>query len=522
MRGSERVLFVGFDAAAGDLIERWTDAGELPNLARLRDGGATVPLRSLATYMPESIWATLVTGAEPGGHGVYNWRETQPGTYLRVRRPLTPAVPPFWNALRDGRPRAAAPRALLLDVHCGMPTGDDGVTVVHGWGLRGAAPHERFSSPEGEIDRVEQRHGGYATTLNREVAGRPLLERQRLRTLERMTVRRADVLIDLMNRHPWELCGTIFYEPHWAGHAFHQYAKRDAYLERMPRGRGFEAALLRVYQAVDTAIGRIVDAAPPGTHIAVVSGMGLRPNTNGLTLLPRALEALGYTTPAEVSGTSRRREALRRLALTVVPRPLARAVRRKVLDPEMVDRHMERLWTESTDWSRTRAWAEAEQGSGWIRLNVAGREPAGIVQPGTEYDDLCAQIAADLLELREVETGHPAVEAVVHRSELTTGSQAEVLPDLLVKWSDSAVVRRARHPRVGLVEDDGSDWQVTEHDDDGWMTLAGPLVRAGARGGDARVEDFAPTLIHLMGGAVPRHVDGRVLRELLQADEAAA
>jgi predicted AlkP superfamily phosphohydrolase/phosphomutase len=403
-----------------------------------------------------------------------------------------------------------------------MPTGDEGLTIVHGWGLRGLATHERHSWPEGEIDRVEADHGRFATSLNREVAGHPLLERVRLRTLERMTARRADILIDLMQRHPWELCGTTFFESHWAGHDFHQYVKRDAYLERVPRGRGLQNALLRVYQAVDTAIGRIIDAAPPGTHVAVVSGMGLRPNTNGLTLLPRALEALGYTVPAEASGATRRREALRRLALTAVPRPLARAVKRKLLDPETVDRHMERMWTESTDWSRTRAWAEAEQGSGWVRLNVAGREPEGIVRPGREYDDLCAQIAADLLELREVRSGLPAIDEVVHRSELTTGQSEELLPDLMIKWSDRAVVRRAHHPRVGLVEDDGTDWQVTEHDDDGWLVLNGPRVAAGTRGGDARVEDLAPTLIHLMGGRLPRHVDGRVLGELLEAGEAAA
>jgi hypothetical protein len=80
------------------------------------------------------------------------------------------------------------------------------------------------------------------------------------------------------------------------------------------------------------------------------------------------------------------------------------------------------------------------------------------------------------------------------------------------------VVRRAHHPRAGIVEDDGSNWQVTEHDDDGWLVLSGPLVRSGARGGQSRVEDVAPTLIHLMGGQVPRHVDGRVLTELLEPE----
>lgn len=519
MSDPTRLLLFGFDAAAGDLIRRWVEEGELPVLERLIRDGAAAPLGSTAGFLPESIWASLTTGCQPAGHGIYNWRETRLGTYVRGRRPISPAVPTFWEVLRNGgAPLGEAPRALLLDVHGAAGTTDPGITFVTGWGLRGAAPHEKDALPPGEVERVVDSHGAYAANLNREVGGRPLLERARLRTLERMATRRADVLADLMERHPWEVCGTIFFESHYAGHAFHQYAKRDAYLEPVPRGRGLDDAMLRVYRAVDASIGRLIDIAPPGTHVAVVSGMGMRPNTNGLTLLPRALEALGYTVPATASPAARRRERMRRVALAAVPRPLARAVRRRVLDPQALDRHAEQLWTESTDWSRTRAWAEAEQGSGWIRLNVEGREPAGIVRRGREYDDLCAEIAADLLELREVRSGLPAIDEVIHRSELTSGPHEEALPDLLIKWSSDAVVRRAHHPRIGIVEDSGEDWQVSEHDDDGWLVLNGPLVRTGARAAEAYVEDLTPTLLHLMGGVVPDHVDGRVLTELLEPD----
>ncbi len=104
---------------------------------------------------------------------------------------------------------------------------------------------------------------------------------------------------------------------------------------------------------------------------------------------------------------------------------------------------------------------------------------------------------------------------MVHRSEVTSGPFEDSIPDLLVKWSSRDVVRRAWHPRVGMVEDDGSDWQVSEHDDDGWLVMSGPLVRPGAQAEGARVEDLGATLTHLMGGELPQHMDGRVLTELL-------
>jgi predicted AlkP superfamily phosphohydrolase/phosphomutase len=393
VNSAPRILALGFDAAPGDLVLRWAETGELPVLQRLIEQGATAPLTSVARYLPESIWPTLATGYGPGGHGVYNWRETTPQSYVRGWRPLTWPRSPFWEQLRNsGQPASGAPRALLLDMHGGVPNGDEGVSAVFGWGHRGAPIYERHSSPPDEFDRVVRRHGRYAQSLNREVAGRPLLERAYLRTLERMVERRRDVLEDLMSSRPWEVCGAVFYEAHYAGHVFHQYAKADAYPEQVPPARGLGDALLRVYQAVDRAIGSLIAAAPDDTHIAVFSGMGLRPNTNGLTLLPRALEALGYTVPVPPSRGPRLREQVRRVALATVPRPVARTIRRRLMDPAALDRHLERLWLESTDWERTRAWAEAEQGSGFIKLNVAGREPAGIVQPGREYEQLCSDI----------------------------------------------------------------------------------------------------------------------------------
>jgi predicted AlkP superfamily phosphohydrolase/phosphomutase len=503
-----RLIVLGFDATPGRLVRGWADAGELPVLKRLMDAGASAALESPAWTLPEGIWPSIVTGCEAGSHGMYGWREIAAGTYERRRRPLGATLPPFWET--------AGRRSVLLDVQGATANAGPGAVVVSGWGLRGAAPHERESSPPGELGRVVGTYGPYAANLNREVSGRPLLERSQLRSLLRMTERRTEIMLDLMSRHPWDVCATIFYEAHWAGHAFHRYAERDDYIEPVPRGRGLGDALLRLYRGVDAGIGRLIDAAPEGTHVAVLSGMGLRPNTNGVTLLPRALEALGYTVPAAASPGSRGRELARRVALTVVPRPLARAVRRRFIDSEAIERHMEKLWLESTDWARTRAWSEAEQGTGYVRLNVVGREPAGIVQPGREYDELCAQLAADLLELRLVGSDRPAVEQVVRRSEITTGGNEERVPDLFVRWSRTDVVRRAYHPRVGVVEDDGSDWQATEHDDDAWLVLAGPRVRSGASTKGARVEDVAPTALQLIGADVPAHMDGRPLAELIE------
>jgi predicted AlkP superfamily phosphohydrolase/phosphomutase len=508
-----RVVALAVDAADRELVLRWAAEGKLPALQGLIERGRVARLQSDGLHLPESTWPTIVTGCRPHTHGVYSWREVEPGTYQRTRRPARSPRPPFWELLRED---PAAPEILLLDVPAAPYDGGDGITAVLGWGQRGAI--HRHSMPDGLLDDVEQRHGTYARNLNRDVPGRPLLERAQLRSMERMAARRTEVLRDLMTSQPWDLCVAPYFESHFAGHAFHMYAARDAYLERVPRGPGLGDALLRVYQSVDAGIGELVDAAPPDTHFAIFSGFGLRPNTSGMALLPRVLAKLGYTVPTPVSGHSRRREVMRRIALTAIPRPLARAIRRRTLTPEDLEAHMDRLWLESTDWERSRAWVEAEPGSAGIRLNVAGREPSGIVEPGAEYDALCAEIATELGELTDARTGHPAIEAVWHRDELGTGANTEALPDLIIGFTQSAVLRSVRHPRAGLVKEDRADWKITEHDNEGFLIVAGPEVADGVDAIEGRIEDIAPTIMRLMGSSVPSEVDGRPLTELLRAE----
>lgn len=513
----KRVLALSFDAADGELLRRWAESGDLPVLGGLMERGGVARLRSDAALTPESTWASIISGCRPPTHGVYDWREMEPGTYVRRRRPSRSFRRPFWELLQDGAaPAEGPPRVILLDVPSARRARNDLTTSVLGWGQRGAI--RRVSWPEGLLDEVTRRHGGYVHNLNRDVPGRPLLERLQLRSMERMVARRTEILRDLMAEHPWDICLAPYFESHYAGHAFHMYAARDDYIERVPRGAGLRDALLRVYQAVDASVGELIEAAPAYTHVAAFSGFGLRPNTSGTDVLPGLLEKLGYTAPGRASGRSRRRELIRRAGLAVVPRPLARAVRRRTVTPEEVDRHLEQLWTEGIDWSRTRAWAETEPGSAYIWLNVAGRQPQGIVAPGQEYDDLCAEIVAELKQLTDARTGVPAVEEVIHRDEFGAGPHVDALPDLLVTWTRTAVIRSAHHPRAGLIEEGGLDWKVTEHNDNGLLVLAGPCVAPGTEAADAGVEDIAPTLMHLMGGAVPADGDGRPLTELLKDD----
>ncbi|GAI73858.1 unnamed protein product, partial [marine sediment metagenome] len=66
-------MLVGIDGASPSLLKRWTDSGDLPTLARLRQGGCFGPLQSVPNMMSPAAWTTIATGVDPGKHGIFHF-----------------------------------------------------------------------------------------------------------------------------------------------------------------------------------------------------------------------------------------------------------------------------------------------------------------------------------------------------------------------------------------------------------------------------------------------------------------
>ena len=77
-----KVVIIGFDGADPRLVERYMEAGHLPELTRLRAEGAYAPL--LPTNPPQTpvSWSAFATGTDPGRTQIFDWLERDPATYL--------------------------------------------------------------------------------------------------------------------------------------------------------------------------------------------------------------------------------------------------------------------------------------------------------------------------------------------------------------------------------------------------------------------------------------------------------
>ena len=79
---AKKAIILGFDGMDPNLLSRWMAAGELPNFRKLAKSGDFKPI--LSSIPPESpvAWSNLITGMNPGGHGIFDFIHRDPATYI--------------------------------------------------------------------------------------------------------------------------------------------------------------------------------------------------------------------------------------------------------------------------------------------------------------------------------------------------------------------------------------------------------------------------------------------------------
>lgn len=76
-----KTVVLGFDGVDADLTAQWMEAGELPNLAKLRGQGTFAPLMPTIPSQTPVSWSTFATGLDPGRHGVFDFLRRNPDNY---------------------------------------------------------------------------------------------------------------------------------------------------------------------------------------------------------------------------------------------------------------------------------------------------------------------------------------------------------------------------------------------------------------------------------------------------------
>lgn len=96
-----RNVIVGLDGVPPGLMEDMAEKGVMPNFANLKEGGEFDVMESSVPAISSTSWGTIVTGRNPGEHGVYGFTDVIEGTYtLSFSNFHSFKKPAFWQ--QDG------------------------------------------------------------------------------------------------------------------------------------------------------------------------------------------------------------------------------------------------------------------------------------------------------------------------------------------------------------------------------------------------------------------------------------
>ncbi len=512
-----KVLVIGLDGATMDLVKPWIQQGKLPVLAQMCQNGTSGRLGSVMPVLSSAAWSSFMTGMNPGKHGIYDFVRREPGSYrLRIMRHDHNQGISIWKRLSDQGFKVG-----VMNVPLTYPPEE-----LNGWivtGL-GTPDYKAFTYPSELGKELLQR--GYR--VNKSVAYHPGNEDAYLSEVNEFADQQLKNALWLMSEREWDFFMVVFFDTDQLAHYFWRFMDPAGAGQPAPQDNKYHDAILHYYQKMDASIGRLAQAAGEDAAILVLSDHGAGPLRKDV-FLNEWLREQGYlaTISAEpglkgshrifaTAGLTRSNIStlLRRTGLGRVERWIKDLFGDRI---DLLPTNQRAEFPQAVDWTLTKAYSFGYQGQ--IYINLRGREPGGIVEPGPEYEQLCAEITARLYALVDPEDGKPVVDRVIRREELFHGPYTEYAPDLtLVMRGLSYITRKGFEfgEEVGKIFHTPITHESGSHRPDGLLIACGPGInKNGLEKEDANLIDLAPTILHLFGCPVPADMDGKVLQDWL-------
>ncbi len=164
----------------------------------------------------------------------------------------------------------------------------------------------------------------------------------------------------------------------------------------------------------------------------------------------------------------------------------------------------------NTDWTRTRAYG---LGINSLYLNLKGREPDGIVEPGEEAEALRSELIEKLTALRDPETGEAVIAGVYRPEDIYSGPYVREAPDLIIgyrpNYRASWKTVLGSYPHA-VIEDNLDPWSG-DHCMDPQFIPGVLLSSERLRDVEPALKDLAPTIYAAADVPVPAGCTGRPL-----------
>jgi predicted AlkP superfamily phosphohydrolase/phosphomutase len=475
-------VLIGWDGATFSVLDPFIRDGTMPFLAQFVAEGVRGILHSTVHPVTAAAWPSLMTGVNPGQHGVFDFvkvdRREDRYTYVLSTSTDLRAETIWAIAARQGC------RVTSLNFISMFPAPDiPGLFVVPGF-----VPYQylpRAIRPAGLYSRIKTIPGFEARELaldwnleRKALQGLPQAEYESWIKFHMLRERHwFDIVSMLMREEPCNLTAVLFDGVDKLQHLCYHLVDPQ-YSERYdsPWAKNIRTLCLEYFRQLDDFLRQIVQQKGEEARVFIASDHGFALAEDDVFYANVWLEQHGYLKWAD----------------------------RVPLD------HEARLTMDSHsgsdtmfDWRGTTAFALTPS-SNAIYIRTAGKSGAGV--PTSEYHAFRRQLTDSLLGFRDG-SGRQVVQSVLTREEAFPGEHMAEGPDLTLILRDRSFlsVLRADAPLKPRIAPYGT------HHPDGIFLARGMGIPKGVELPAAPIVDVAPTLLYSLGLPIPGHMEGTVM-----------
>lgn len=503
-----RFILFGIDGATFDIIRLAVAEGKLPHIGRLMARGSHQVLKSVIPPVTAPAWTTIMTGVNPGKHGVFEFYTLKENSYnTRLVSSLDRKTLSIWEVLNQGGLSVG-----VLNVPMTYPP-----DPVQGWmisGMMGALEFgEATCLPPELAQMITALVGHYPMrAVNRTARGGGHYDFYAL--CQQIASRRL-VTMELLRKYPVDVLILVC---NYTDHVQHWFWRDRSYTT--PEGEEIEDMILYAYQAADKLLGELLEFCGDQTTTFIVSDHGAGPIEEHLNIDRFLLEMGLATLKSGTTSTDRQRFTLLERIRNLTPQWL-----RQRLPPGWFERarsFFRQQKLSRIDWAQTLAFNIGTYPG--LRLNIRGREPQGSIA-GEDYEARRQEIRRLLEDYRHPHSGECLFE-VFTRYELYHGPYVDAAPDLTAIVGNGAVhLAKFSHPARASVWIDPEEMnrvaphsRTGSHRMEGVLIAAGPHIRAQAMDTEAQLVDIVPTMLYALDLPVPEYCDGQVLTDMFTSD----
>ncbi|HSR35014.1 MAG TPA: alkaline phosphatase family protein, partial [Anaerolineae bacterium] len=507
MQQAKKIMIIGLDGVPLDIIQAWAASGHLPNLQRLLENGGVGHLRSTIPPTSGPSWSSFVTGMNPGKTGIYDFLYRKEGTYHFP--PVNAAQrggTTMWRYLSD-----AGHQVGVLNLPMSYPVEQINGFMVSGW-MTPYTATDFIYPPElaVELEREIGDYRIYPTETFTEARKDSFMKA----TYDLLDMRTRTAL-HLARTKPWDVFMAVFFDTDRVLHQLWHYLEPEH--PWRTDGEDKEWLIRDYFHKVDESIGRLIAQTDEETLVIILSDHGMG-RANNFIVLNNWLLDTGLLRLKRDPWT-RWKEFMFRRGFTLrnvhqIADRLHLARQAEYVAGYFVDHLLKIAFLSflDVDWSQSKAYSFGRH-LGSIYVNVKGREPHGIVEPGAEYEAVLDEIERLAHDFRDPRTGKKLIGQVLRREEIYSGPHLERAPDLILRPQEPSDIF------FGLADFGHRETVSTVyrysgmHRDYGMLIMNGPGVPPGSTIEGAAIQDIAPTILHTMGLPVPADMDGRVLTD---------